>query len=501
MHKPVLSKLESTDVNASRTGIASLTCDRVELFTRSLVSIADRLNIHDHIKPAVVFDDSIQSDIRDKKRQITLEVHDRYGIDTLYIGLEEKNAFLDVIKESLPPEYAGSLYYLLSGDPLLKYIKASGANRNAVLTAFAGRRFISIDDDMIIKPCVLTGSSTAVTQTRGKIIHETGFFPSIKNIDTLAQPFTDDPFRYFDSYTGVSVEDVLPGSGHGRIMATMAGYYGGRWSQRPYIMLLSEGRLRDQLFKSRTDYKEARYKMLGCMQSPEIVIYDTPDFWGGAIGIDATTIVPPFESLVRCSDNLWAELLQYCDKNYMIASLPFAFYHDWTEKPPFTEKDFKKIGADLGINMTLLFSAVAGKNPCPDGADPFACFGKALVELSGMPHNKWMDMCRSIWYGYVGSITDTLKELLVKYDRKPSYWAKDVDVFLDRIRSQSMDVASFVPRELHAAGSPEEAGRVHRKMLYDYGMLLVHWSSIWNEICRINAEGRGLLGEMYNTLQ
>lgn len=482
------------------SGIASLTCDRVDFFTRSLASIADELNKSNRSKLIAVSDDSLQVNTRNEKRRITREIRNLYDIDTVYMGLEEKTVFLEILRESLPADFNDSLNYMISGNPELTYIKGSGANRNALLAAFAGRRLISIDDDVVVQPCCLPGSSLDVKVARDKVDPDVVFFPDMKSIENIIEPFNGNPFEYFDKYAGVNVDDIIPGSESGRVIASMAGYYGGRWFQRPYTFFLPDGRFRDLTFSSREDYQKTKYRMLGCIQSPGVVISGSPFFIGGAIGIDASSIVPPFAPHTRSSDYLWAQLLQFYNKNYMIASFPFAFYHDWTEKPPFTEKDFKKIGADLGLNMTLLFYSIAERTTCPVGSDPFACFGKALVELSGMPHNRWMDMCRSIWYGYVGSITETLKGLLVKYDRKPKYWSKDVDIFMDRIRSQSMDVASFVPRELHAAGSPEEAGRVHRKMLYDYGMLLTRWSSIWDEIRRINESGNGLLGEMYNRL-
>jgi len=266
------------------------------------------------------------------------------------------------------------------------------------------------------------------------------------------------------------------------------------------MLLFSEGRFRDLSLKSPGDYKKTRHNMFGLVQAPNVVLSGYPVYFGGATGIDASSIVPPFEPHIRGEDTLWADLLQFYDKNYMIASFPFAFYHDWTEKQPFSEKDLRMVGADLGLNMRLLFSVVAGRAECPSGRDPLACFGETLVEFSEFSHNRWIDMCRSLWHGYVGHVTDTLKGLLVKYDREPGFWAKDVDTFLDRIRSTSMDIESFIPRELHAAGSPEEAGRAHRKMLYNYGMLLTGWSRIWDEILRINSSGCGLLGECYNIL-
>jgi len=481
-------------------GIASLTCDRVNLFSRSLESITGELQSRGHDKPVAVFDDSREIDTRDEKRRLTGEICRGQGVHSLYIGLEEKKTFLEILKESLPGEFNEAVYYFILGDPGVPYIKGPGGNRNAILSAFAGKRLVSIDDDIILNTRVLPGSSPDVTLTRDKPGLDIGFFPDIQTLENITIPYTDDVFKYFDIYTGAATETLAPGSEHGKIKASMSGFYGGRWSQRHFISLFSEGRLRDLGLKSSADYKKTRYNMLGLVQAPNVLISRHPLFLGDAIGIDATSIVPPFEPHVRGEDTIWSDLLQFCDKNCMIAAFPFALYHDHTEKQPFSKKDLKTAGADLGLNMILLFSAAAEKTQCPPGSDPLACFGRTLIEFSEFPHNRWIDMCRALWYGYVGNVTETLKGLLAEYGRKPGFWAKDVDAFLDRIRSASMDIESFIPRELHAAGSPQEAGRAHRRMLYNYGMLLTGWSRIWDEILKINSSGHGLLGENYNLL-
>lgn len=481
-------------------GIASLTCDRVDLFTRSLSSITGHLRKNGYDRLISAFDDSESVSTRNEKRRITGELHDRLGVHSAYIGLDEKNAFLGILKESLPYELHDSAQYLLSGDPGIPFCKGPGANRNAVLSAFAGKRFISIDDDMLFEPRMLPGSSQGITVNHDSLDLEAGFFPDIKSIEKITELFTGDLLKYYDSITGAETGAIAPGSAPGRVMASMSGFYGGRWSPRPFMVFFIDGRMRDSACSSPAVYKKIKYQPFGYLQSPGIVISRSLVFFGGSMGVDASSTVPPFFPQVRGEDSLWAGLLQFYNENYLIASFPFALCHDWSEKKSFTEKEFKNTGADLGLVMLLLFSILSGKTECKSGDDPFACFGKALVELSEMPHNKWLEMCRSIWFSHVGNTVKSLGEMLIKYDHKPEFWAKDVNTFLDRIRSQSMDVESFVPRELHAAGTPEAAGRVHRKMLFDYGMLLVNWSRIWDEILRINAAGKGLLGEYYNKL-
>ena len=151
-----------------------------------------------------------------------------------------------------------------------------------------------MNDDVMIKPRMLPGSSTDINVVSEDSDPDVFFSHDINIIESLIEPFTDDPFRFYDSFTGADLPGLVPGAGSGKVAAAMAGYYGGRWFQRPYTFFLPDGRFRDLTFSSREDYQKTKYRMLGCIQSPGVVISGSPFFIGGAIGIDASSIVPPF---------------------------------------------------------------------------------------------------------------------------------------------------------------------------------------------------------------
>jgi len=478
--------------------IASLTCDRVELFTRSVPSITDELNKWKHNKLFVAFDDSQSADIRDKKRNILSKLSLSSGHKNLYAGLEEKKDFINRLLPGLPADYHKSAEYMFFGDPDSSILKGPGGNRNSVLAAFAGSRYISFDDDIMLNNLTLLDSSTEIILKKGWPDFEIGLFYDYNDIKNSTKPFTKDLFRLYETILGKNLKDLNSDFGIGKVRAITPGLYGGRWSSRPHVYLFKDQIFNSDKYKSKDIYKKIKYEALYHIQPVNTVIFDAPLLYGIAIGIDSSEIVPPFFPQLRNQDHLWAYALQACCRDSKIAFLPVALYHDWEEKKPFTKKDFKSVGADLGLQMAIIFSIVSEKIKLNSNEDRFKIFGESLIELSEFPHPYWMEFCRTLWHKHVGDSVNSLNQLLEKYEGEPHFWAKDVKKYMDRLRSTSMDVEAFIPQELHSAGSVEEAGKIHRKMLNSYGTLLTQWPQIWDVICKMNKAGEGLLKDEYS---
>ncbi len=479
-------------------GISLITCDRVELFTRSVSSITNELTKQEHNKLFAAFDDSQSADIRDKKRDIISKLNLSSDQKNLYAGLEEKKDFIDRLLTGLPADYHKSAEYMFFGDSDTSILKGPGGNRNSVLAAFAGSRYISFDDDMMLNNLTLPDSSFKITFKEGKPEFKTGLFPDFNSIQNSSVPFTGDIFHLYESILGNEVKDLIPGFDTGKVRAVMAGFYGGRWNSRPHIYLFRDKIFNSDKYESKDVYKKIKHGALCHVQPINTLIFDTPLLYGATSSIDSSEIVPPFFPQLRNEDTLWAFVLQACCKDSKIGFLPAALYHDREEKKPFTKKDFKSVGADLGLQMTLIFSLISEKIKHNNSEDLFTIFGESLIELSEFPQNKWIEFCRAMWHKHVGDTVNSLNLLLETYEEEPHFWAKDVKKYIDRLKSTSMDAEAFIPRELHSAGSIKEAGKIHRKMLNSYGTLLTHWSQIWDVICKMNKAGEGLLKDEYS---
>lgn len=479
-------------------GIASLTCDRIELFSRSVSSISEELNKWGHQKSIIVFDDSISAAIRDKKKKIISSLSLSSGNNIIFIAMEEKKEYINNLLPTIPSDCKRSVKYLFFGDSDTSILKGPGGNRNSVLAAFSGSRYISFDDDMILNNLMFPDSSPEIIFQEGWPDFKTGLFSDYTSIINSAEPYRQDLFHLYGSILGNELSELNLDSGIGKVRAVMSGFYGGRWSTNPYIYIFRDHLFNSDKYELKDAYKKIKSEALCYLQTKNTVISDAPLLYGAAIGVDSSEIVPPFFPQLRNEDHLWAYVLQACCKDSKIGYLPVALYHDWEEKKPFAEKDFKSVGADLGLQMAQLFYLITEKIKNSISDDRFKAFGESLIELSELPHHKWMELCHALWHKHVGDTVNSLNQLLENYEREPSFWAKDVDKFMDRLRSTSMDAEAFIPRELHSAGSVEEAGRIHRKMLNNYGTLLTHWTQIWDVICRMNEAGEGLLKDEYN---
>jgi hypothetical protein len=444
-----------------------------------------------------VADDSASPDTRNIKRKITSQIQSKTGLKVRYIGLEEKLSFLKKLQELLPLHLHDTARFFLFGDTELPFLRGAGGNRNALLSAFAGKSFTSFDDDTELKTFKRRDSETGITLERGMPDLKIGSYPDVESLEKTIESFTDDPFAYIDSILGADAGELVPGTDKAKVRAVMLGIYGGRWFSRPFGILFNEGTARDAAYASPEQYRKAKYNPFCYMQSSNIILSDSSFLISTAVGVEAESIVPPFFPNLRNEDNAWAILLGSCSKKSLIAHLPIAVYHEKGDKLPFIDDEFKKTGADMGLNILYILSALSEQLISPEGIDTYEIFGKTLIGLSELPQKKWEDMCRGVWNQHVGNTVGSLRGLLDKYEREPAFWARDVEKYMDILRSRSMEPECFIPVELQGQGSLEEAGRLHRKILYNYGSLLTGWSNIWNEIIGLNISGNGLSGKDY----
>jgi len=471
--------------------IASLTCDRVDLFSRSLNSILNEVNKYGHSLNLAVFDDSRSHDIREKKKNVIRECISRFCIDITFIGIHERVNFSQVLIESLPKEVHSGVKFFLFGDQECSFLKGPGCNRNTALSAFAGKAFLSFDDDTELKISRYSGNYNHSTDTCNKNPFIIGNFSDQSCFENIINPCSEDIFNLFDSALQVSDNDTK--TDERKVFAAMAGLRGGRWYSRPFGIMTQDNELRSISYADDKTYKSLKYNPFCFIQSLEVFYSNLTFFIGAGIGLNATSIVPPFFPQIRNEDHLWAIVNKFCYKDSLIVHLPFAIYHDREEKHLFTEADYKKVGVDMGTNITLLFRMLSDEIKSYDSKLPLELFGKALIDISNLPQGKWQELCAGLWNFHVGATVNSLNELLDKYEREPYYWARDVDKYLDRLRSSSLDPEAYIPHELHIAGSPEKAGILHRKILRNYGTLLINWGGIWKSILDINNSGSGLI--------
>lgn len=494
----VLTKDKSVAADTNEIILTIVTHNRPELLGRCLHSISFSQE-SSLAKPNIsVFDDSTD------KKVLSLNMKTINSYKNLdYFSNYDKNIFLTSLAEKTKKYGIKKelLYFALNGTEELSDVKGPGGNRNSVLLKNAGKKILSIDDDVELNIKQTTLSNNKKIEFSSGKIPEINIFDDIKKANLVLMQSKFDPV-YFSRLIGNSALDIsyseqppdsevsteylspemaLAVEKNGIIKTAMAGIYGGRWFNRTAGIYMNRGSHRNSSFKKRSSYNKLKESPVCVMAASNIMLSDAPFLAASAFSIDTSEIIPPFPPHGRNEDSIWASILLAINKYSFIAYIPEAVYHIASNKKPFTAENYEDVSPDFGLLTMLIIEhlKITEFNLLPSVS--LNRIGKTLVFLSHMSDSEWLSFCHSIWIDYVGKIIEELEILLDSYNSKPSFWAKDIKKYLNQLEKHALGPLIVLPKELTVCYTAQEAGRRYRDFFKYYGELIEAWPYIWEE--------------------
>ncbi len=491
--------------------ITSITCNRPALFSKSLSGISKSLLSSEIDSEIIVCDDSSDGEVRTKNKEIVKNAIREHQVDILYLGKEEKKHLIQSLQDvNFDEKIKNALEFAFFGDRVFEFLKGPGTNRNAALTACAGRRFLSLDDDTDMRFFSRKGTEDNIEISTKKPDLEFAAFANWKNVDKVCVPFSEDSLALFDKMVAATssekirefkqkdrhiyYDDAIKSCDvkNSPVKVVMAGICGGRWYSRPFGFYFADGALRKSMFRKKRDYEHAKFSPIAVMHAPRFVLSPHPVLVSTAVGVDAREIVPPFIPHIRNQDTIWGMLMKYCYRESFTAHLPFAISHVNSEKVSFKEEDFTRVTADAGLMTSLIMRDIGRRINKLSPDKVLQRVGEIFISFSRLSHKEWMAYLRSLWLVHVGTSCNELERLLEKHRRRPAYWAKDVQNFMENIRGQALEPSAYLPREFLSVWNEREAGERYQNLLYRYGELLIAWPLIWKSVQKLNTENGGL---------
>src|SRR6266852_4485455 len=137
------------------TSIGFITCNRVEVLQRGMISYIEHCQHFGRTHDFVVVDDSKTPTTRDTYREMLRTLKTRYGVNIAYAGLEGKMAFANKLSEvgNIPEEVVS---WACVGDTQYG-VTTEGANRNTLLLHTIGECIYTADDDIICQVAASPG--------------------------------------------------------------------------------------------------------------------------------------------------------------------------------------------------------------------------------------------------------------------------------------------------------------------------------------------------------
>lgn len=477
--------------------LASLTCERLASFTRSLETLAsafvgkdaDGQDIKSVYTRLLVCDDSALPETIEAKKALLAAKSRQWKCSGLFCGLQEKREYAQNIKRvllesrSMEDAQLSAVDFMFFGSNDLSEFKAPGANQNSQLALSAGSRLLSFDDDVFACPRQLKENCSDNSNKAVGIV--SGAFHTEAAFNEISEAWTGNPWNALTEKLGTrcSYTDAAGKKAELLIRSANAGLYGTSWFDVPFSLLTIKQPFRYSIEADKKSYSDMLARPYAFTQSSAFLV-PSPLTIAAAISIDTTALLPPFLPHIRMQEHVWQTMLEACHPLSCTAALPFMLFHNRESKNSFTSEDYRNVGATLGRHVLSVMNGLIATSriEAPDSPADYHYFGQAFLELSELSYRDWLVFCRRIWAESVVPGIGSFQQLLDEQHRKPRYWARDVEKFISRLIRGMNEPEDFVPRELQTTGSAAAAHETWQHLFNHWGQLLLCWPDIWHAI-------------------
>lgn len=437
---------------------ALVTCDREQLFARSLTGLLQHLPRT--CRQVYVCDDSRDSVTVQRKTADVQRIAADFDHQVCFWGRDWRRGFARQLSEYSGVEQETVAFALFGDDHLHMY--APGANRNALLLKSAGSVVLGFDDDCVFEWRQLN------TNGSQRILH--GAVADRQTYERMSDMCACEPLR--------EMAAMVTGQGShgsaGTVRAVMTGIYGGRWYSRPFGQFFIQGALRDTCYADKTSYRAAARYPFGFLQAPCSFISQDPLFVATAVAMNAEEILPPFIPNVRSSDAVWAMMLRSSCADSRIGHVPFSIGHEFSGRVPFEARDYRSVLPDVGLNMMLITADQLRTRQFANASHGLSAAGMLLQRVAAAGDAEFSQYLHELWYQHVAVTVSQLQRLLVQYDYEPSFWAKDCRIFIRDLQK------SLHMHNRHYIEFP------YRRLLQQTADMLIAWPAIWQAAAELN---------------
>ncbi len=358
-----------------------------------------------------VVDDSRRSLYAQANQRLVLEYSKHEGTSVTYVdrGCRQQLCTLLVKHLELSPRVSSALVGSLGG-----YRRSLGAARNISLLDTMGSRVLTIDDDVTLPTTCPSHFEFPVVLSRVRAPIKRRFFSNEYEMYSSVSGGLIDPLSMHDRYLGRTLRQLdlnltaasdaacsTPlwasyATRRGLIKLTSPGLVGssGR-SLQSWILAGYDNRERGPLTPE-AYYDIARTSSLVSEIPEALIISDNPFCMTYTLGMDNTTLLPPFLPLGRNADGVFGFLVRFMYEEGLTAFLPSAVFHNrpsaqvvtgdavWKDSRIIKEsdillrllKDYKLTWRSLSPPHRL---EAIGKHLSSIGSMPFSDF-RALIE-------------------------------------------------------------------------------------------------------------------------
>jgi hypothetical protein len=493
LRRRLLSPRAATRTGPPITTLGTPTRGRPDLLEKALASYVRNLREFDRKCRFLVVDDSPRRRDREHNREIVRRLARRHSGRLQYLGPRQRLSYARALarRGQLPPEVVEYALLNVEGRPV-----STGACRNTLLLHTVGERSAQVDDDTVCEMMAPVGASGGL-EFSSRADPTEFWFRSARGDAPIGARIHGDVLAWHEQLLGRGLADclaeaedaVLDHLGLGflsrmspgcAVRTTQLGTVGdcAMGDLSGYLFLSPESHRR--LTASQREYLDAfrRRHVLRC--APRKTVADTTLCMAMCLGLDNTSLLPPFLPVERNQDGVFGELLKFCFPDAYCGFLPVAIAHRPDPPRRGRRSDLWKMAGllrEADIIELLISTAPLSATHAP-GAMRLVAVGRHLREAGAMPTGDFREMIAIRRWSMLTAKVAHLRAALEGAEKPPEYWRTDIQRHLDALLDSSLrdPTARGLGTSRETAG--DELIRRVQHLASRFGQLLEHWPAI-----------------------
>jgi hypothetical protein len=414
------------------------------------------------------------------------------GARIRYVGSAEKQAFAKYLASAGISPTVASFTMWGDGAPGPR----TGANRNSLLLATAGRLIVTLDDDVECRISEGKAPDCRLAVTSGYPL-VLNFRPSRAEAIASAPLVPQDFIAAHERFLGADIAECLScfdglasaqdlaisehlmeslEEGRGCVAFTQNGVYGDNGFGSPSAYLSTGGLTRTNLLESEEVYRSAVSSRAVQAAAQRVTISDGAFCMAYALGLDNRKLLPPFSPAGRNQDGLFGQLLRKCFPGLYGCHLCQAVLHDPAEERCFHKDAIWSDASRFRLTdiLALAVNATGWTAPLRPMQDPIAGLGECLAEFAQLPPTEFWRLMNTAARNMAAQRAQIMDQLVRAHGSEPCYWVADIRRFCNELEAAIVKPVFLIPPELPGSDSQGRAQDYVRR----FGELLAAWPEI-----------------------
>jgi hypothetical protein len=443
----------------------------------------------------LVVDDSRTSDAQEQNERNVKVLSRQYGVCINILNRQVRKTIAETVSKlaCIPPEV--TLFGLL-GYPF--EINTTGGTVNTALMATTNEMLVLTDDDTY---CTVGRPVDAINElafVSNRAPSEFRFYKNLYDANQNTLTSDKDFYSIHETLLGQTVANLVSEAANSgtplnidsigenllrrlltegsKVSISHFGAIGDSGIQYNWQLLFLSGDSFARLIQSQ--YRRNLQTRIHIRAPKSLTISDFDHCWGGHLGLDNQSFLPPFMPVLRNSDGMYAALVKACCPKVVNGYLPYVQLHNPPEtrsndRTAVTRRRLRFRVNDSLIAMIYYFAPyVTG----PTGQDRLVNLGCYLTGLAKGPESDFVDTLQQLHLKRLGQLLASANESLLNNFDGPAEWRRDVESIIYLLKQSMLERNTFMPSDLR--GTMEDRIAILKSFVLSFGNLLNYWPAM-----------------------